>query len=178
VFAVLLISPFLGLDNFAVALALGLQSIGRARRGMVVALFAGMAALAIVLGEAVGTAWLQWLGSFAQYAGGLLLVVLGAYQLWQDRHVTTPMKPIADSAASLLLVAAGVSLDTVVAGVAFGLRGDPIVPSAALVGAVTAALTFAGLQLGASVGNWRTLHRRVAPAMLVGVGVAVAAGVV
>jgi len=177
VLAVLLVSPFLGLDNFAVSVALGLQGIGPARRALVVVLFGGMAAVAIMLGEAVGSAWSHWLGSLAQYAGGLILISLGAYQLWQDQQTTTQLAPIADSIASLSLVALGVSLDTIVAGVALGLRGDSIVQSAAVVGGVTAALTFIGLELGAYAGKWRAVHGRLAPAVLVGMGVAIAIGV-
>jgi putative Mn2+ efflux pump MntP len=178
VLAVLLASPVLGLDNFAVSVALALQGIGRGRRAIVVALFGGMAAAAIMLGEIVGGVWLRWLGSLAQYAGGLILISLGTYQLWQNRHAVDTQSPaIADSMRSLFVVAIGVSLDTIVAGVAFGLRGDPILQSAAVVGSVTAALTFVGLELGAYVGNWGTVHGRVAPAVLVGMGVAIAAGV-
>lgn len=50
-----------------------------------------------------------------------------------------PKSPIANSVGSLLVVATGVSLDTILAGVAFGLRDDPVLASAAIVGTVARA---------------------------------------
>jgi putative Mn2+ efflux pump MntP len=177
VLAVLLISPVLGLDNFAVSVALALQGIHRARCALVVVLFGGMAALATAFGDGVGTAWSQSLGSPAQYAGGLILIGLGAYELWQEHHAPAPRRPFADSLVSLVLVAIAVSLDSVVAGIAFGLRHDPIVPTALVVGITTAVLTFAGLVFGTYVGKWRALPGQVAPVVLVGIGLAMATGV-
>ena len=175
--AVALASPLLGLDNFAVSVALALQGMPPRTRILIVVLFAGMASLAIVLGAALGTASASWLGPYAQYLGGTILVALGAHQLWRDRHATARAKPIAMSLRSLLLVACGVSLDTAVAGIAFGLRADPVVASALIVGSVTAALSLAGLELGAQVRDRRPLPAPLAPAVLVGIGVAMAAGV-
>jgi putative Mn2+ efflux pump MntP len=177
VLAVLLISPFLGLDNFAVSVALALNGISRARCAIVVALFGGMAALAIATGDAVGSAWSQSLGSLAQYAGGLVLIGLGGRELWQEHRAASPRRQFADSLASLLLLAIAVSLDSIAAGVAFGLRGDPILPTALVVGTTTAILTFAGLAFGTYVGKWRSLPERVAPVALVGLGLAMAAGI-
>jgi putative Mn2+ efflux pump MntP len=80
--------------------------------------------------------------------------------------------------ASVLLISVAVSLDTIVAGVAFGLRGDPIVLSAMVVGTVTGVLTFAGLAFGTRLSKWRHMHGRAAPVVIVGLGVAIAAGVI
>jgi hypothetical protein len=66
VLAGLLILPFLRLDNFAVSVAVALQGTRRARCAVVMALFGGMAALAIAFGDAVGGAWSESLGSLAQ----------------------------------------------------------------------------------------------------------------
>lgn len=175
--AVLLISPFLGLDNFAVSVALALQGIRRARCAVVMALFGGMAALAIACGDAVGSAWSQSLGSLAQYAGGLVLIGLGAHELWQELRAQAPRRPFAESLGSLVLVAIAVSLDSVVAGIAFGLRGDPILLTALVVGTTTAVLTFAGLVFGTYVSKWRAVPGRVAPVVLVGLGLAMATGI-
>jgi putative Mn2+ efflux pump MntP len=177
VLAVLLISPFLGLDNFAVSVALALQGIRRARCAIVIGLFRGMAALATALGGGVGGAWSQSLGTLAQYAGGLILIALGAYELWQEHHASAPQRPFSDSLASLALVAIAVRLDSVVAGIAFGLRHDPILPTALVVGTTTAVLSFAGLVFGTYVSKWRALPGQVAPVVLVSVGLAIATGV-
>jgi putative Mn2+ efflux pump MntP len=177
VLAVLLISPVLGLDNFAVSVALALQGIGRARCALVMLLFGGMAALATAFGDGVGSAWLGFLGSPAQYAGGLILIGLGAYELWQEHRAPAPRRPFADSPASLVLLAIAVSLDSVVAGIAFGLRHDAILPTALVVGSTTAVLTFAGLVFGKYVGKRQALPRQVAPVVLVGLGLAMATGV-
>ncbi|MBV9580470.1 MAG: manganese efflux pump [Chloroflexi bacterium] len=176
--AVVLVSPFLAVDNFAVAAALGLQGIGRTRRALVLILFGGMGAAAIVGGELVGSASSAWLGSFAQYAGGVILVVLGAYQLWQERGSAGRAAKLAATPWALCLLSVGVSLDTLVAGVAFGLRGDPILASAVVVGGVTAALSLCGLKLGGRIARWQRLSAWAAPVALVGVGVAIGSGLI
>jgi len=143
----------------------------------VVGLFGGTAALATGFGDGVGSAWSLSLGSPAQYAGGLILIGLGAYELWQEHRAQAPRRPFADSLASLMLVAIAVSLDSVVASIAFGLRHDPILPTALIVGTATAVLTFAGLVFGTYVSYWRALPGQVAPVVLVGLGLAMATGV-
>jgi putative Mn2+ efflux pump MntP len=176
---VLLASPFLAVDNFAVAAALGLQGINRVLRAILVMLFGGMAVIATLVGAAAGSISAVWLGPLAQYAGGLILVALGSYQLWQDRHEaggSGHVAPSPQSLFSLFAVTLGVSLDTLVAGVAFGFVGAPTLASAAVIGAVTALMSLVGVQLGVHLRGWRLLNRRLAPVVLVAVGLAIATG--
>ena len=175
---VLLTAPFLSLDNFAAATALGLRGVGWTTRASTVFLFGIFAAVAIGLGGKLGAASANWLGPLAQYVGGFMLMSLGAYQLWREHDLGRRANAVETSNWSLLTVAIGVSLDTVVAGAAFGLRGDPIFASAAVVGTVTASLTLIGLQFGGWLRNWsRQLSPRVAPSVLVCVGIGMATGI-
>ena len=175
--AVLLTSPVLGLDNLAASVAVGLQRPGWHTRAFVALLFAGLAALAILVGSGLGAASAEWLGPSAQYAGGVILVSLGAYQLWQQRDHSPSLPPDQVSPWSLVLVGLGVSVDTTVAGVAFGLRGDPILASAAVVGVVTGLMSAECLELGGYIGGWSSrVARRIAPAALVAVGLGIATG--
>jgi hypothetical protein len=57
------------------------------------------------------------------------------------------------------------------------LRRDPILPTALVVGTTTAVLTIAALVFGSYVGKWRALPGRVALVVLVGLGLAMATGV-
>ena len=176
--AVLLVAPFLGLDNFAVSVALGLQRACLIIQLYVVVLFGTLAALAIVLGSTIGSASTAWLGPSAQYLGGAILAALCAYQLWHERGASKGLQEIHTSVWSLFAIGVGVSIDTIVAGVAFGMRGDSIPASALAVGCVTAVLSFAGLELGGWIGHWtKELNSRIAPAVLVIVGLGIAGGV-
>ena len=177
--AVALAAPFLGVDNFAVSAALGLAGVRWRLRLQVAMVFGGLAALAIVVGALGGTAFESWLGPVAQYAGGIVLAGLGLYQLWPRAGQATPAPRGRLSLWSLALLGAGVSLDTVVAGVAFGLRGDPILASATVVGAVTALMSVAGLETGGVAGSWlgRLSHRATPAVALVLVGVGIGTGV-
>jgi putative Mn2+ efflux pump MntP len=136
----------LSLDNFRTSIALGPLRL-RWRRAMQVALvfgfFDGLAPLVgILLGDYVS----KKIGPIAEYVGPVVLGVYGLYLVVQALRDAAPEDP--DSRWSLFGLPIPLSLDNVIAGTGLGLVGlSPLVP-AVLFGAITAVMTFAGLQLG------------------------------
>src|SRR5207253_3665628 len=82
----LLVSFSVGLSNFAGAIGIGLSGVDartRLRVGIAFGLFEG---LMPVLGLAIGQALAGTLGSYGRYLGAGLLVLTGAYTIWQARR--------------------------------------------------------------------------------------------
>src|SRR5438105_2356591 len=71
----------LGLDTFAVALALGAAGLPARSRTRVALLFAGFEAAMPLIGVALGAPLGRAIGTGADYLAALLLIVLGAYML-------------------------------------------------------------------------------------------------
>jgi manganese efflux pump family protein len=77
----------------------------------------------------------------------------------------------------LLLSGLALSLDNLAVGFALGSYRTPILEAALIIGAVSVALALIGLELGARIGSRAgTRGEQLAGLMLVGVGVAIAAG--
>jgi manganese efflux pump family protein len=153
VLALLLVSPLLGLDNFAAALSIGLER-GRWATGAQVCLIFGVyAALALLVGLAVGQALAMVIGRFGPTLGGILLVLMGLSRLLGtmrgDDRVTTERRRV--GVGSLLLIGLAVSTDTLVAGLGLGLYGVPLASAVAVIAGVTAAMSLAGYAIARCV---------------------------
>src|SRR5258708_27873769 len=85
----LLVSISVGLSNFAGAIGIGLSGISartRLRVGIAFGLFEALMPIAgLLLGQAVA----GYLGHIAKYVGSAILVLVGAYTIWQGRRVTS-----------------------------------------------------------------------------------------
>src|SRR2546428_6259075 len=86
----LLVSVSVGLSNFAGAIGIGLSGISartRLRVGIAFGLFEALMPIAgLLLGQAVA----GYLGHVAKYVGSAILVVVGAYAIWQGRRGSPP----------------------------------------------------------------------------------------
>ena len=79
-------SVAVGLSNFAGAIAIGLSGVDartRLRVGVAVGLFEG---LMPILGLLIGQAIAGPVGHVGRYVGAALLVLTGAYAVWQSRR--------------------------------------------------------------------------------------------
>jgi putative Mn2+ efflux pump MntP len=181
VFALLLVALALGLSNFAAALGIGISGVdGRARLrvGVVFGLFeTGMPILGLALGHSLAST----LGSDTRWIGAALLIATGAFGLVQslrggggedqaERGVRQPV-------SRLLVTGLALSVDNLAVGFALGAYRVDLAVAALVIGAVSVALSLLGLELGARIGAATGRRGEIlGAAVLIGVGAAVAAG--
>lgn len=181
VFALVLAAVSVGLSNFAAAVALGVSGVDARRRAEVALVFGlfeiGMPVVGLVLGHGLAHA----LGGSAQWLGGALLIAAGLYGLVTGlrRARGEPAAPGRMPRGRLVLTGAALSIDNLVVGFALGAYHVPVVVAALVIGLISVALSLVGLELGSRLGA-RTgdLAEVVGSVALVGVGVAIATGLI
>jgi putative Mn2+ efflux pump MntP len=181
VLALLLVALALGLSNFAAAIGIGISGAdtrARVRVGLVFGLFeTGMPILGLALGRSVASA----LGSDTRWIGASLLIATGAYGLVQNLRGSDEEEQSERSARQppgrLLVTGLALSVDNLAVGFALGAYKVGFLLAALLIGAVSVALSLVGLELGARIGAVTGQRGEILGAVvLIGVGVAVAAG--
>jgi len=183
VLAVLLVALSLGLSNFAASVGIGVTGVSgrtRLRVGVIFGLFeTGMPILGLLLGHSLA----RTLGHAAHWIGAVLLIATGVYALIQTVR-TRRARDNADKAAAtteqtgqLLVTGLALSADNLAVGFALGTYHVNLVLAAVVIGAVSVALSLAGLELGSRLGA-RTGERGelLGGLVLIGVGIAIAAG--
>jgi putative Mn2+ efflux pump MntP len=181
--ALLLLAASLGLSNFAASVGIGAAGADagtRLRLGVVFGLFeTGMPVLGLLLGHGLA----RDLGAAARWLAAALLIVTGAVTLiggLRGQRASAggggPRRP----ARGVRLLATGfaLSLDNLAVGFALGAYHVGLVLSVLVIGAVSVAMSLAGLELGDRLGA-RTGNRGecLSGIILVGVGAAAAAGI-
>jgi manganese efflux pump family protein len=176
--ALLLVAASLGLSNFAAAIAIGVSGVDartRLRVGIVFGVFeAGMPLLGLLLGHGLaGT-----LGHAARWIGATLLIATGLYALIQAfRHHGDTTSAAAQGQGKLLVSGLALSIDNLAVGFALGTYHVALPTAAVLIGAVSVTMALAGLELGHLLGS--KIGERgeaLGGIVLVGVGIAIAAG--
>ena len=145
----LLLGFALSLDSFRVSLGLGTLKLSRMRQLHIVIAFGVCDALAPLIGLLIGKSLLEFIGSWVEHLGPLLLCAYGVYVIYIARRCV-------ESEADRWMVLGlplSLSLDNLVAGTSLGMIGFPIVMSVAIIGAMSALLSFAGLRLGRTAVN-------------------------
>ena len=174
----LLVSVSVGLSNFAGAIGIGLSGIDGRTRIRVGVAFGAFEAVMPIIGLLIGQAVAGYLGHLAKYIGGGILVLTGAYTIWQGRRSGIGRQAPAASVHSLLVTALALSIDNLVVGFALAIYRIPIVLAAVTMGVVSVAMSLVGLELGhrlgAHIGTW---SEEIGGAVLIGVGAAIALGV-
>ncbi len=144
--AILLFGVMVGMDNFQAACALGLMPLTRARKLALGVSFGLCESLSSLGGLFVG----QFLGTHffpGKTAGAVALLISGAtilYLACTGRDLEGP----ANDGWMIFGLPLSLSLDNLIGGAGLGASGLPPVMSAAMIGAVCSALSFAGLFLG------------------------------
>jgi putative Mn2+ efflux pump MntP len=185
VLALLLLAVALGLSNLAAAVGIGVSGIGGRTRVRVAVVFGLFEAGMPVLGLALGHGLAAGLGQAARWAGGAVLTTVGVVSLILARRGAArdrapvpgrdgrPWRTGRIAASGLAL-----SADNLAAGFAVGAYHTGLAAAAAVFGAVSVAMSLAGLEMGARIGAAAgDRSELVASAMLIAVGVAIAAGV-
>jgi manganese efflux pump family protein len=181
VLALLLVALALGLSNFAAAIGIGIAGISaptRLRVGIIFGLFeAGMP----IAGLALGRGLAKTLGGTAHWIGAGLLIATGAWALVQAIRADPHPGPAAGDQRTGRLIVTGLalSIDNLAVGFALGTYHVGLAAAAAIIGAVSVALSLIGLELGAKIGT-KTGKRGelLGGLVLIAVGAAIAAGLI
>ena len=165
--ALVLVAVSLGLSNFAAAVGIGVSGVDartRLRVGVIFGLFeTGMPILGLLLGRSLATT----LGHAAHWIGAALLIGTGGYAVIQalrgpashDRQASGA--PGGQRTGRLLATGAALSIDNLAVGFALGTFHVNLAVSAVVIGAKTG-------ERGELLGG----------VVLIGVGIAVASGIV
>ena len=174
---VILVAIALGLDNFAVAVGIGLSGVDRHLRLRIALVFGVFEAAMPLIGLLIGRQLAHRIGGEGNYLGGGLLIATGIYTLVEARWGSPDEPPRSSRAGKLILTAAALSIDNLVVGFALGAYRVPIVLSALVIGVVSVGMSLVGLELGSRMGaaveKWSEL---IGGAILIAVGVAIASG--
>jgi putative Mn2+ efflux pump MntP len=143
----LLLGFVLSLDSFRVSLGLGASRLRPARQAQVVIAFGLCDALAPLVGELIGQSIIARGGAWLEYFGPLMLCGYGAYVIRVARRRDRRAEP-EEGRWLMLGLPVALSLDNLIAGTSLGLLGFPVILSAAVIGAISALMSLAGLVLG------------------------------
>jgi manganese efflux pump family protein len=164
----------LGLDTFAVAVALGIAGLPQHRRTRVALLFATFETFMPLLGVAVGAPLGHTIGNAADYIASALLVALGLYMLRSSeddervRLVSVTRLGIYGAAA----LGVSISLDELAIGFSAGLLRLPVLPVVVVIGVQAFGVTRIGVRVGARLGKrWQESAERLAGVALITLGV-------
>jgi manganese efflux pump family protein len=183
--ALVLVAVSLGLSNFAAAVGIGVSGIDartRLRVGVIFGLFeTGMPILGLLLGRSLATT----LGYAAHWIAAALLIATGGYSVIQalrspaGHDGQAPARPVGQRTGRLLVTGVALSIDNLAVGFALGTFHVSLALAAIVIGAVSVCMSLIGLELGNRIGA-RTGERGelVGGLVLIGVGVAVASGIV
>jgi len=174
ILSLLLVSLSVGLSNFAGAIGIGLSGINvktRIRVGLAFGFFeALMPALGLLLGHQL--AWL--FGGYGKYVGGAILILTGAYTLFQERVIKKDQTQRQEmSSRGLLVTALALSIDNLAVGFALD-----VWLAALTFGVVSIVMSLVGLEVGHHLGKrveeW---SEEIGGGVLILVGVLIAVGV-
>jgi manganese efflux pump family protein len=202
VIALLFAAVAVGLSNLAASIGIGVTGVNTSTRVRVGVIFGAFEAGMPIVGLLIGQRFATDLGQAARWPGAILLMLVGASGLVRSlrgsRRNTSDATPghgaqahpagSAREAPALSaspaprfgpLLASGLvlSLDNLVVGFALGTYQVSIVAGAILIGAVSVAMSLAGLELGRILDRWvGRRSEQMSGVILILVGAAIAGG--
>lgn len=181
--ALLLVAVSVGLSNLAAAIGIGFGGVTARTRVRVALVFGAFEAGMPIVGLAVGAGLATGIGQLARWIGAALLIGIGLSTVVQavrqpPAGAATDHPVYSGRLSRLLLSAFALSLDNLAAGFALGTMHIGIAMGAVVIGLVSVGLSLAGLELGSRIGAAAGRRsEQLGGAILVAVGVAIAAGV-
>jgi manganese efflux pump family protein len=174
--SLLLVSLSVGLSNFAGAIGIGLSGIDTKTRIRVGLAFGFFEALMPLIGLLIGQAAAGYIGhSLTKYVAGGILILTGAYTIWQGWGLEKKEKQHANH--SLIVTAMALSIDNLAVGFALAVYHIQIVIAAVTMGVISVAMSLVGLELGHRLGQrvegW---SEEIGGGVLILVGIAIALG--
>jgi manganese efflux pump family protein len=154
----LLVSVSLGLSNFAAAIGIGLSGVDAKTRLKTGLIFGFFEALMPILGLLLGQRLAGLFGDIGHDIGAVLLILTGAFTLWQARKNATQQnqanqKQRLQSVARLLITGFAISLDNLVVGFALSLYRVPVLLAALVIATTSVGMSLIGLELGRELGE-------------------------
>lgn len=153
-----LIAVGLAMDAFAVSLCKGLgMSKLRIKNAAVIALFfGGFQAIMPLIGWLLGKQFESYIKSFDHWIAFGLLVLIGGKMIYEvfkkDSDSDTDNSIDTLNIKELFLLAIATSIDALAVGITFAFLQTSIAPAVSLIGAITFALSFAGVYIGHKFG--------------------------
>src|SRR5580692_3943558 len=189
VIALLLAAVAVGLSNLAASIGIGVTGVTAKTRLQVSLVFGVSASGMQIVGLLIGQRIASDLGQAVRWPGAILLMAVGAFglvrSLRDSRKSATGESPepaatpaVPPSRLGRLLISGFVlSLDNLVVGFALGTYQVDILTGAILIGAVSVAMSLAGLELGGLLGRWAGQRsEQMSGLILILVGAAIAGG--
>jgi manganese efflux pump family protein len=179
VLALLLVALSVGLDNLGASTAIGVSGVEGRLRLRIALIFGTFEAVMPIIGLLLGRKAASSLGGDAKIVAGVIIGLIGLYTIVSevlDRGESTGRSESL-TLGRLIFIGATLSIDNLVIGFALGDYRVSIPVAAVVIAGVSVALTLLGLELGARMGE--RLGRRaelVSGVMLIGIGVAIGAG--
>src|ERR1700694_1813283 len=177
--SLLLVSLSVGLSNFAGAIGIGLSGIDAKTRIRVGLAFGFFEAVMPLIGLLLGQAVAGYIGHhLTGYVAGGILILTGAYTIWQGWGLERKEQPRPSlQTQSLLITAIALSIDNLAVGFALAVYHIQIVLAAITMGVVSVVMSLIGLELGYRLGAVvEARAEELGGVVLIGVGVALAAG--
>ena len=182
----LLVAASVGLSNLAAAIGIGFGGVTTRTRLRVAVVFGAFEAGMPIVGLVIGAGLATGIGQLARWIGAALLIILGGITVF--RALRQPAWPAPGQAAphpahtmglgKLIITAFALSLDNLAAGFALGTLNISVAEGAIVIGSVSVLMSLAGLELGGRLGAAAGRRgEQIGGAILVAVGVALAAGV-
>ncbi len=187
--ALLFAAVAVGLSNLAASIGIGVAGVDartRVQVGLVFGVFeAGMPIVGLLIGQQTAAD----LGQAVRWPGAILLMLVGASGLVRSlregrkrraegpaEEAEVPARP-PSGLGRLLLTGLVLSLDNLVVGFALGTYQVGILLGATAIGAVSVAMSLAGLELGGLLGRWvGRRSEQMSGVILILVGAAIAGG--
>ena len=145
----------LGSDAFSLCVGIGMAGVTRRQITIVSLTVLIFHIFMPLLGWYAGGYLGSKMGRAASIAGAALLVYLGLKMIWDVlKPGDDEPKFIITNTGGLLLLSASVSLDALSVGFTLGTQQVSLALAAGVIGLVAGGMTFAGLTLGRTVGDW------------------------
>jgi putative Mn2+ efflux pump MntP len=163
----------LGLDTFALSIALGASGLDARERLRVSAILAAFEGGMPLIGLALGRVATSISGGYAEIAAGLLLIIVGLAMLFEDAGDDDDRGRRLASAQGFRIIGLGLSiaLDELAVGVSLGLLDINAPLAVTLIAAQALIVAQIGLRLGTRLGDaWGERAEKLAGLALAGYG--------
>jgi len=153
-----LIAVGLSMDAFAVSLCKGLcmRKLRYGQAAVIALFFGGFQMLMPLIGWAVGTQFQRYIMPVDHWVAFALLAYGGGKMIWEAVRDKPEEACAVDGKLDLkelLLLAIATSIDALAAGITFAFIQTPIVAAVTEIGAITFALSYAGVMIGHKFGT-------------------------
>ena len=157
IISIILIGVGLAMDAFSVSVTDGilLKKPTVFQAGKIAFFFGAFQFIMPCLGFLLGSAFKRYIEAFDHWIAFILLIFIGGKMIFEaifkkedDEEIKNPLSFI-----TLLILAIATSIDALAVGVTFATISVPVVYASTVIGAVTFAISFAGVYIGSRCGD-------------------------